>query len=430
MRFASRYLSLVVSLCCGTSFPLFAQHQELLRGRVVSALDSSALSGAAIVVLEGSHPFGTRAGPTGAFRVALTGPARIVAAQLGYRPETLSVAGPKQPVTFRLVPAPLALDPVLVQGSLGRSASSSTVIGQLDLALRPQESSQDLLRFVPGLVLAQHQGGGKAEQTFLRGFDADHGTDVAISVDGTPANMVSHAHGQGYADLHFLIPELVDRIDVRKGPYDPADGDLATAGAVAFTTKDRVPTTLDARAGSFETGHALALLPVGGDASRPYVSQQNLLDATQPNGRRYYWKSEYLPALGADLLRKVSEHAAHIVSPHSAVVLFPVDGALNRFPEDHSPAGNRDARMVLNVTAAWDRAEDDQANIEWARAAWRDMRRFSTGGTYVNFLTEEEGEDRTRAAYGRNYARLVDVKTALDPNNLFRMNKNIQPTGA
>ena len=84
--------------------------------------------------------------------------------------------------------------------------------------MQPAKSAQDLLRLVPGLFIAQHQGGGKAEQIFLRGFDADHGTDVTITVDGMPVNMVSHAHGQGYADLHFLIPETVQGYDFGKGP--------------------------------------------------------------------------------------------------------------------------------------------------------------------------------------------------------------------
>jgi FAD/FMN-containing dehydrogenase len=160
---------------------------------------------------------------------------------------------------------------------------------------------------------------------------------------------------------------------------------------------------------------------------RSYVSQQALLDATQPKGRRYYWKSEYLPRLEPEMLAKVIEHAERIVSPHSAIVLFALDGALNRLPEDHCPAGNRETVSVLNITASWEKAEDDQANIEWARAAWQDMRRFSTGGTYINFLTEDEGDERTHAAYGTNYERLIEVKTKWDPTNLFRTNKNIAP---
>jgi FAD/FMN-containing dehydrogenase len=168
--------------------------------------------------------------------------------------------------------------------------------------------------------------------------------------------------------------------------------------------------------------------PVGDIVQRrPYVTQQSLLDGTQPKGRRYYWKSEYLPDLSPELLTRIVEHAGRMPSPHSAVILFPVDGAVQRLPEGHSAVGNRGARVVLNVTGSWEKPEDDAANVEWARAAWRDLRRFSTGGTYINFQTEDEGDDRIRNAYGANYDRLVEIKTNWDPTNLFRVNKNISP---
>jgi FAD/FMN-containing dehydrogenase len=160
---------------------------------------------------------------------------------------------------------------------------------------------------------------------------------------------------------------------------------------------------------------------------RPYLTQQNLLDATQPKGRRYYWKSEYLPKLEPGLLTKAVEHAKGIISSHSAILLFPLDGAINQIPEEHSPVGNRDAAWVLNIAASWENAGDDEKNIGWAREAWQDMRQFSTGGTYINFLTEEEGEERIHDAYRKNYERLVEAKTKWDPNNLFRINKNIEP---
>jgi FAD/FMN-containing dehydrogenase len=160
---------------------------------------------------------------------------------------------------------------------------------------------------------------------------------------------------------------------------------------------------------------------------RPYASQQSLLDATQPKGRRYYWKSEYLRDVAPDLLEAVRGHASSLPSPHSAIIVFPLDGALNALPADHSPAGNRDARAVVNIAASWDRAEDDAVNVGWARTVWRELRRFSTGGTYVNFLTEEEGAERIREAYGGNYARLAQVKAAWDPGNVFSTNKNIAP---
>ena len=160
---------------------------------------------------------------------------------------------------------------------------------------------------------------------------------------------------------------------------------------------------------------------------RPYVSQQCILDATQPKGRRYYWKSEYVSRLEPELMAKAVQFAQGVVSPHSAVIFFPIGGRLNSLPEDHSAVGNRDAKWVLNIAASWEKPQDDALNIEWARAAWRDMRRFSTGGTYINFLTEEEGSDRIHAAYGKNYERLTQIKTRWDPGNLFSMNKNIAP---
>lgn len=111
-------------------------------------------------------------------------------------------------------------------------------ISELDIHLRPINNSQEILRSVPGLFIGQHAGGGKAEQLFIRGFDVDHGTDVSISVDGIPVNMVSHAHGQGYADLHFVIPEFIDKVNFDKGPYFAEKGNFTTAGFVDFKTKD------------------------------------------------------------------------------------------------------------------------------------------------------------------------------------------------
>ena len=159
---------------------------------------------------------------------------------------------------------------------------------------------------------------------------------------------------------------------------------------------------------------------------RPYVQMQSLLDATQPKGRRYYWKSEYLSALEPALLGGIVEHAARIPSPHGAIILFQIEGALNEFPADHSPAGNRDAAYVLNITASWEEAADDAANVAWARGAWEAMRQFSTGGVYLNFLTEDEGADRTEAAYGTTtFARLAALKREYDPLNLFRHTKGV-----
>jgi TonB family protein len=126
----------------------------------------------------------------------------------------------------------------IVVASRPRMAASSLSIPRRDLTLRPVAAAQDLLRATPGLVVVQHSGGGKANQYFLRGFDADHGTDVALSFDGVPINMVTHAHGQGFADTNFIIPEVVERLDITKGPYFANQSDFATAGAMNFVSRD------------------------------------------------------------------------------------------------------------------------------------------------------------------------------------------------
>ena len=250
--------------------PAAAQSDRVVRG-VVRSADGAPVADARVTVAGAAAAAGALTSPGGAFalRVPVRGDVRLAAARLGFAPETLAVPRDRAWVAFRLAAAPLVLDPAVVRAERTYSAASSAEVRRLDVALRPRESSQELLRLVPGLVIAQHAGGGKAEQIFLRGFDADHGTDVAVSVDGTPVNMASHAHGQGYADLHFLMPEVIERVEVRKGPYDARDGDFATAGAVTFRTRDRIGrTSAVVRGGSFGAGHAAALLPLGGDVER------------------------------------------------------------------------------------------------------------------------------------------------------------------
>jgi len=168
--------------------------------------------------------------------------------------------------------------------------------------------------------------------------------------------------------------------------------------------------------------------PVGDAITRrPYVQQQALLDATQPKGRRYYWKSDYLPGIDPEACPILVKHLEKIASPHSAILLFQLDGAVNRLPEDHCAAGARDTKWVLNVAGSWESPADDEKNIGWARDCWEEMRQFSTGSAYVNFMTEDEGADRLQQGYGANHDRLRELKAKWDPENLFRHNKNIVP---
>jgi len=129
-------------------------------------------------------------------------------------------------------------------------ASQITIAGE-DLNARPVTRPGEILEAVPGLMVTQHSGDGKANQYFLRGFNLDHGTDLAISLDGMPVNMRTHAHGQGYADLNFLIPELLSSINIRKGPYFADEGDFSSVGSVHINLLDSIKTMASMTVGSF-----------------------------------------------------------------------------------------------------------------------------------------------------------------------------------
>jgi outer membrane receptor protein involved in Fe transport len=139
------------------------------------------------------------------------------------------------------------------------TAASAMTISGAEVNARPFSRVGEALEVVPGLIVTQHSGEGKANQYFLRGFNLDHGTDLAITVDGMPVNMPTHGHGQGYADINFMIPELVQSITVRKGPYYADKGDFASAGTVAIDYVSKLPKNIaEVTFGSFGYGRALA----------------------------------------------------------------------------------------------------------------------------------------------------------------------------
>jgi len=146
----------------------------------------------------------------------------------------------------------------LAQIGTATSGSQGTV-GYRDFENKPISRAGELVENVPGVIATQHSGTGKANQYFLRGFNLDHGTDFGAYVDGVPVNMRTHGHGQGYLDLNFLIPELVERIDYSKGPYATSAGDFSAAGTVRFTTLDTlVAPIVQATVGSYGYYRALA----------------------------------------------------------------------------------------------------------------------------------------------------------------------------
>jgi hypothetical protein len=129
---------------------------------------------------------------------------------------------------------------------------------------------------------------------------------------------------------------------------------------------------------------------------------------------------EYLRDVPPDACAVTAAQVAQMPSPMNFVVFFHVAGAINDLPADYSPAGNRDAKFVCNIPAMWDGAENDEKNIAWVRETWEKIKPFSTGGVYLNFLSEDDGPDRIAAAFGTNHARLTALKHTYDPHGLFR----------
>ena len=172
-----------------------------------------------------------------------------------------------------------------------RSAAEG-LVGYADFSTRPLQRVGELVEVVPGMVATQHSGEGKANQFFLRGMNLDHGTDFSVYFEGMPVNLRAHAHGQGYLDLNFLIPEVISTVAFQKGPYHPDRGDFSTAGSSTLSLYDVVDPFIEitagsdgyrrlVSAGSFETGTGDLLMAV--EALRNEGPWQNPADVRKDN---------------------------------------------------------------------------------------------------------------------------------------------------
>ncbi|MEP6616107.1 MAG: TonB-dependent receptor [Ginsengibacter sp.] len=234
--------------------------QVYIKGIVVDAISRQPLQNATVLNIEVAQSKTVTDQYGNFYLKGNSGISTLLISYIGYRATTFSTEG-KDPVKIELQPDVVNLKDVFVlQNNI---LSKFSTLSKIDLDLKPVRNTQELLRLVPGLFIAQHAGGGKAEQIFLRGFDCDHGTDVQVSVDGMPVNMVSHAHGQGYADSHFIIPETINNIDFGAGPYYTQHGNLNTAGYVAFSTFNNIPKSrIQIEGGRFNTFRTLAMLDI------------------------------------------------------------------------------------------------------------------------------------------------------------------------
>ncbi|WP_338731051.1 TonB-dependent receptor [Mangrovimonas cancribranchiae] len=233
-------------------------------------------------------------------------------------------------------------------------------IVKLDLETNPVNSSQEILRKVPGMIIGQHAGGGKAEQMFLRGFDIDHGTDVALTVDGMPVNMVSHAHGQGYSDLHFLIPETIKNIEFGKGPYYANKGDFATAAYVGFQTKDRLnDNNITFSYGQFNSLRTLGmfnLLDRNNKTQNAYLAMEYIATDGPYNSPQNFNRLNVFGKYNTLLNNggKLSLSASHFTSRWDASGQIPqraVDsGLISRFGAIDDTEGGNTSRSNVNVS--------------------------------------------------------------------------------
>ncbi|TPN87052.1 TonB-dependent receptor [Aquimarina algicola] len=321
--------------------------------------------------------------------------------RLGYRSEELIVKDLNSPLAIVLFPESINLDEVIIASEV----NTLQLITDIDTQINPVDSSQDILRKVPGLFIGQHAGGGKAEQIFLRGFDIDHGTDINLTVDGLPVNMVSHAHGQGYADLHFVIPETIDKVDFGKGGYYEDKGNFATAGYVDFKTKENLDTSMiKLEAGQFDTYRILGMFNIINTAQHnayiasEYLSTDSFFDSPQNFNRtnifgKYTGFVTKSDKLGVIISNFDSKWDASGQIPQRAVD----SGLISRFGAIDDTEGGNTSRInfLVNYDKIIDRKSTLKNSVYWSEYD------FELYSNFTFLLEDPINGDQIRQKEGR-----------------------------
>ena len=219
------------------------------------------------------------------------------------------------------------------------AASSQQFIPDKEILLQPQGRPAQVLRLIPGFVAVEHSGGaGKADQYFLRGFDADHGTDVAFFADNMPINLRTHGHGQGYTDLNFIIPETIQGLDVVKGTYHPEFGDFATAGAVTFKSREVLrENVVQGVGGMFDTQRYLLMLSPTKDKVRTLLAAEGYYtNGPFENNNRYFrfnvfGKATFNPTVRSEFSVTGSYHQGKWNASGEIPFRAVTDGTIDRF---------------------------------------------------------------------------------------------------
>jgi outer membrane receptor protein involved in Fe transport/(2Fe-2S) ferredoxin len=281
------FLSKLFKSICFLFFLLlftYSQAQSRIKGFVADVNDQTNIENATILIKETNINIVSLENGAYEIQFATEGIFTIIVSKIGYATYSQKINLKKDEqknLNIFLQNSAMNISEVVISASINKKSENQ--IDQLNLQLQPIKSAQDLLRTVPGLFIAQHAGGGKAEQIFVRGTDNDHGTDFNIQMDGIPVNMPSHAHGQGYADMHFMIPEIIGSANFFKGPYEAKLGDFSLTGAAQFSSKYRLEkNVVKLESGLYNTQRILGMVQV--------LDQKHLVKKWNDNA---YLASEY-----------------------------------------------------------------------------------------------------------------------------------------
>jgi outer membrane receptor protein involved in Fe transport len=403
----------IITLLCLLALKAFAQTGGI-KGRVIDATSGQPLV-AANVIIQG-NAIGVASNSLGNFNInnIEEGDYTLTVSFIGFEKTEHLINiknGEMAKLDLALLPNALLLEDFEITQNLAQNIAT---ISSLDIQLKPIRTAQDVLKIVPGLFIAQHAGGGKAEQIFLRGFDIDHGTDIALSVDGMPVNMVSHAHGQGYSDLHFVIPETIERVAFDKGPYYAAKGNFNTAGFADFQTKKRLENNLfKTEVGQFGAFRTVGMFNLLSPKSQYDPSLYLATEFFRTDG--YFESAQYFNRFNALIKfhQRVNEgqtlevSASSFTSRWDASGQIPLraieSGQISRFGAIDDTEGGETARTNLNVSLITDLAHGGTIQNQ----AFYSQYDFNLVSNFTFFLNDPINGDQitqseSRKIYGSN----------------------------
>jgi outer membrane cobalamin receptor len=386
-------------------FCIVARSQTFITGKIIDAVSRQPLE-AAYVQQRGNATTKTLTDQFGNFSIKINPDEPVLQiSYVGYKTDTINVSASNN-LHVKLQPDIINLKDIIIVQNNGQQKFST--LAKIDLDLKPVKNTQELLRIVPGLFVAQHAGGGKAEQIFLRGFDCDHGTDIAVSVDGIPVNMVSHAHGQGYADAHFIIPETINNIDYGAGPYYAQHGNLNTAGYVNFSTYNSIPQSrVQFEAGKFNTFRTLAmidLLKKNKDKQSAYVAGEfNYTDGPTINNQNFnrfnlFGKYNLLIKNNTQLTASLSAFKSKWNASGQIPTRAVEEGLIDRFGSIDPNEGGNTERYNSNILLTHNFKND----ISWQNQIYYSRYIFNLYSNFTFYLNDPVNGDEINQAERRN----------------------------